>query len=144
MLYLDTSAVLKLYLEEEGTPEVIDLVAAQSEPLPVWFLTEVEFTNAVRFKVFTTELKASEVEDLLARYHEHKVKGRFFTPAFDPVILQELSLRMTTRTPRLGCRALDILHVAAARLCEADLFVTADKRQAKLAEAEGLAVRIVG
>jgi predicted nucleic acid-binding protein len=144
MLYLDTSAVLKLYLEEEGTPEVVDLVAGQSEPLPVWFLTEVEFTNAVRFKVFTAELKESEVEDLLARYHEHKAEGRFFTPALDPVILQELSLRMTSRTPRLGCRALDLLHVAAARLCEADLFVTSDECQSKLAEAEGLTVRLVG
>jgi len=60
------------------------------------------------------------------------------------VILQELSLRMTTRTPRLGCRSLDTLHVAAARLCQADLLVTAHERQSKLAEAEGLAVRIVG
>jgi hypothetical protein len=50
---------------------------------------------------------------------------------------------MTARTPVIGCRALDILHVAAARLCDATLFVTADQRQATLAEAEGRAVKLI-
>ena len=36
-----------------------------------------------------------------------------------------------------------ILHVAAARLSGADNFVTADKRQAALAEAEGSAVTLI-
>jgi predicted nucleic acid-binding protein len=50
---------------------------------------------------------------------------------------------MTVRTPIIGCRALDILHVAAARLCDATVFVTADKRQAALAEVEGRQVRLI-
>jgi antitoxin (DNA-binding transcriptional repressor) of toxin-antitoxin stability system len=35
------------------------------------------------------------------------------------------------------------LHVAAARLCDASVFVTADKRQAALAEVEGRAVKLL-
>lgn len=50
---------------------------------------------------------------------------------------------MTERTPILGCRSLDILHVAAARLLEAERFITADKRQAALAEGERLTVDLV-
>ena len=64
-------------------------------------------------------------------------------PHLDPVALHELSLQMSVRTPAVGCRALDILHVPAARLCDAALFVTAEKRQAALAEAEGRDVRLV-
>jgi hypothetical protein len=50
---------------------------------------------------------------------------------------------MTEKTATLGCRALDILHVAAARLCGAALFITADGRQAALAKAEDREVRLV-
>lgn len=143
MLYLDTSAFLKLYLQEDGTADVHGLVAAQDDPLPIWYLTEIEFTNALRFKVFARELTAAAVGDLVARFGDHKARGVFFSPVLSPILLQDLSLRMSLRTPKLGCRALDILHVAAARLCGAGTFVTADRRQAALAEAEGFTIRLV-
>jgi len=41
-------------------------------------------------------------------------------------------------TATLGCRSLDILHVAAALALEADAFHTFDRRQQRLARAEGL------
>lgn len=122
MIYLDTSAFIKLYLLEDGSVEVHDLVVSQAEPLPVWHCLELEFLNELRFKVFL---------------------GQYFAPHLDPIALHELCLQMSLRTPGTGCRALDILHVAAARLCESTLFVTADKRQATLAEVEGRAVRLI-
>ena len=143
MLYLDTSAFIKLYLHETGSDEVHELVSSQPDPLPVWYLTEIEFHNAVRFKVFLAEMKKAEAEQIIDLYLDRKGKGQYFSPALDPVLLQELSLRMTLRTLRLGCRALDILHVAAARLCDSSLFVTADARQSQLAEGEGLAARLI-
>jgi predicted nucleic acid-binding protein len=143
MLYLDTSAFIKLYLREAGSEEVHRLVASKADPLPVWYLTEVEFANAVRFKVFLAEMKPGEAEGIVRRYLDRKAAGQYFAPALDLAALQDLSLRMTGRTPRIGCRALDILHVAAARLCEAHLFVTADKLQSLLAQAEGLAAHLV-
>ena len=39
-----------------------------------------------------------------------------------------------------GARTLDTLHVAAARVLEADQFVTSDQRQILLARQVGLAV----
>jgi predicted nucleic acid-binding protein len=143
MIYLDTSAFIKLYLAEDGSEEVHGLVVAQREPLPVWSLLELELLNALRFKVFLEELKADDVERVISLYFERKRSGQYFAPNLDPIALHELSLQMTTRTPVLGCRALDILHVAAARLCDAGLFITADKRQAALAEAEGRVARLV-
>lgn len=46
-------------------------------------------------------------------------------------------------TRELLCRTLDILHVAAAESCGADLFVTGNKRQFKLAGAVGLPAVLV-
>jgi len=143
MIYLDTSAFIKLYLCEEGTDEVHGIVVAQSGPLPVWHFLELEFLNALRFKVFVAEMNPEDAEGLISLFFERKRSGQYFAPYLDPIALQELSVQMTTRTPAIGCRALDILHVAAARLCDASLFVTADKRQAALAVAEGRAVRLV-
>jgi hypothetical protein len=80
---------------------------------------------------------------LISLYLDRKSSGQYFAPHLDPIALQELSLQMTVRTPILGCRALDILHVAAARLCEVTAFITADKRQAALAEVEGRVVKLV-
>ena len=50
---------------------------------------------------------------------------------------RELSRR---HGPRLGCRALDALHVASALALAADGFYTFDGDQAKLARAAGLTV----
>ena len=143
MIYLDTSAFIKLYLREDGSAEVHGVVVAQQEPLPVWHFMELEFHNALRFKVFLDEMRIDEVEHIISLYLDRKRSGQYFAPHLDPIALHELSLQMTARTPSLGCRALDILHVAAARLCDARVFVTADKRQAALAEIEGRAVTLV-
>jgi predicted nucleic acid-binding protein len=144
MIYLDTSAFIKLYLQEDGTAEVHRLVVGQQEPLPVWSLMELEFLNTLRFKVFFAEMKLDEVERVISLYMERKRSGQYFAPLLDPIALHELCLRLTSKTPTTGCRSLDILHVAAARLCNATLFVTADKRQAALAAAEGGGVELVG
>jgi len=143
MIYLDTSAFIKLYLHENGSAEVHGLVVAQAEPLPVWHFLELEFLNALRFKVFLAEMSPDDVERVISLYLDRKRSGQYFAPHLDPIALHELSLQMTVRTPIVGCRALDILHVAAARLCDATVFVTADKRQAALAEVEGRVVKLI-
>jgi len=143
MIYLDTSAFIKLYLHENGSAEVHGLVVAQAEPLPVWHFLELEFLNALRFKVFLAEMSPDDVERVISLYLDRKRSGQYFAPHLDPIALHELSLQMTVRTPIIGCRALDILHVAAARLCDATVFVTADKRQAALAEVEGRVVKLI-
>ena len=47
--------------------------------------------------------------------------------------------KLSSLTPRFGCRTLDILHVACALQIKPDLFVTFDSRQQQLAEEAGLA-----
>jgi predicted nucleic acid-binding protein len=50
----------------------------------------------------------------------------------------------TAHTERLGARAIDLLHIAAAITLESDVFFTTDTRQAQLAKAAGLKVVSVG
>ena len=69
--------------------------------------------------------------------------GQYHAPYLDPVALHESAIELTSRTPTTGCRSLDILHIAAARLLEAELFVTGDRRQGALGKSEGLSVKLV-
>ncbi len=144
MIYLDTSSFIKLYLHEEGSIEVHNLVVSQEEPLPVWHFLELEFLNALRFKVLLGEMRRDDLNRIVSLYLDRKRGGQYFAPNLDPVALHALSLQMSERTETIGCRVLDILHVAAARLYGAALFVTVDKRQAALCEAEGRPVRLIG
>ena len=143
MIYLDTSAFIKLYLKEEGSAAVHQAVVSQQYPLPVWSVLELEVYNALRFKVFLEELTAEDVDRLLETYAARKRSGQYHTPYLDPVALHGSALDLTSRTPTIGCRSLDILHVAAALLLEVDLFLTGDRRQADLGEEAGLAVRLI-
>ena len=142
ILYLDTSAFIKLYIRESGSAEVNEMIAANSEPLVIWDLHRIEFYNALRLKVFRDEL-TSEDADLLIRYFQTRNKeGIYYTPKLDRKDHVEQCLEFTAFSMGIGCRSLDIMHVAAARLFEADRFVTFDERQAVLATKAGLSVSV--
>jgi|GEM_PF-4705927 len=89
---------------------------------------ELEFFNALRFKLLLNEMSPDDVERVISLYLDRKRNGQYFAPHLDPIALHELSLQMTVRTASTGCRALDIL---------------ADKRQAALAGVEGRVVTLV-
>jgi len=65
MIYLDTSALIKLHLFEEGSEEVSRLVTGQDGPVPVWELLEMDLSNALRLKVFRKEITLKNTEDQL-------------------------------------------------------------------------------
>lgn len=54
--------------------------------------------------------------------------------------VEELAMAAMVATP---LRAMDALHIASAQVARAQLFVTADRRQARAAEAAGLKTELV-
>ncbi len=144
MIYLDTSALVKLYLLEAGSNAVQELIAAQHDPLPVWELQEMELTNALRLKVFWGEISETDAEHQLALFEQRKQKGHYYFPDLDRAALFTTFQRLSAHTVRLGCRTLDIMHVACACQLAPDLFVSFDDRQRQLAELAGLRVHEIG
>jgi predicted nucleic acid-binding protein len=138
MLYLDTSALLKLYIREQGSDQVQALVAAQDLPLPIWEIQEMELINALRLKVFWREITAAQANTQIDHFAARRRRGLYVFPALDRSALMESFRQLSAETPRLGCRTLDILHVACALQLKADTFVTFDTRQRALAEHAGL------
>jgi predicted nucleic acid-binding protein len=140
MLYLDTSAFLKLYAREEGSEWVQSKISSQSDPLPVWDILEMEFHNALRLKVFWKEWDENALARQEELFQQRKTRGLYFVPEISrSELLAEFRL-LSAYTPGLGCRTMDILHVACAQLLRPDEFITFDDRQKKLAQISGLNV----
>ena len=140
MIYLDTSAFIKLYIREEHSEAVNKMVIRQDEPLPVWFLHTLEMRNAFNLKLFRKELMQADVDNLTKLFHDRLQSGIYAAPRLEIGDLAATAIPFTSHTRRLGCRSLDILHVAAAKLIGARRFVTFDDRQRSLAETVGLKV----
>lgn len=140
MIYLDTSAFVKLYIRESGSEEIQALVTAQHDPLPVSELQEMELTNALNLKVFWGDISAADADRLLLLFSQRRDRGLYHFPDLDRPAIMSNFRRLSHLTRSTGCRSLDILHVATALQLAPDLFVTFDERQATLAVQAGLNV----
>lgn len=138
MIYLDTSALFKLYLSEDGTSEVQQLIASQSEPISIWELLEAELLNTFKLKLFWGEITDAESSGLERQLETHKQQGIFHRTSIDWQYLMNTFIRLTATTTDIGCRAMDIFHVAFALQIGASSFASFDRHQRALTEKEGL------
>jgi predicted nucleic acid-binding protein len=138
VIYLDTSALVKLYVLEAGSEFVQSCLSEQDDPLPVWELQEAELANALHLKVFRNEWTDAEAELQIEHFHSRKQRGLYVFPEIDRVELIREFHRLSRETPRTGCRTMDIFHVACALQIPSCRFLTFDGRQGKLARMAGL------
>jgi predicted nucleic acid-binding protein len=141
MLCSDTSFLFSLYRKDAHTAAAVAYLSAAAEPLLLSGLNEYEFGNALRFAEFRGLLTAGEAARRLKAFVEDRQAGRWQysrIPLED--ILAEASEISGRYTVTGGHRALDILHVAHARLAAPKRFLSFDDNQRKLAKTAGLAV----
>jgi len=140
VIYLDTSAFIKLYFLEEGSEFVQRCVTDQDEPLPVWEIQEVELVNACRLKAFWGDITAAQADRQIGLFEQRLRRGQYYVPEVDRSALMSDFRTLSRQTPRLGCRTMDILHVAYALQLLPKLFISFDDRQRALAAHAGLSV----
>ncbi len=140
MIYLDTSAFLKLYFREAGSELVQQFVLSQDDPLPLWDLLQAEITNAFHLKVFWRDITRSQAAELLDRFDDRVRRGQYFVADIDRGELLRTFRKLSVQTAELGCRTMDILHVACAQQLAPKCFISFDDRQRTLAAAVGLNV----
>ncbi len=139
-LYLDTGALVKLYLVEPGT-EFVQNKAEMAECLPLNPLQELELRNALLAAHGRGWIDKDALSGTLENLEEDIREGYLARESPDWSLLWKRAGVLAKRhTPELLCRTLDILHVAAAEVSEADEVVTGDQRQLKLCQAIGFPV----
>ncbi len=137
MTYLDTGCFVKLYYPEPDSAKVVALI--QGKALGHTPLHELEFMNALQLKVFLKTATAAQVIAARALVEVDLKAGVLVSPSgeWKDVFAEAVKLA-EQHTGTIGCRSLDILHCAAARVLAASEFISTDARQKKLAVAMGL------
>ena len=136
--YADTSFLVSLYTPDANSVQAATQMNRIKLPILLTTFGDLELTNALHLRLFRKELDSSEIKAAYAAFQNDVESGVFSLKSL-PAALHERAKRMARRrTPRLGTRTLDILHVGAALLLGADTFYTFDHNQSKLAKAEGL------
>ncbi len=138
-VYLDTSALLTLYIAEKGTERVIEAAEGAADGrIVILVLTPLEARSAIRRREREGDIAAADVNRVL-RQIEDDCSTLFLTqPLSSPVI--EEAARLIDRHP---LRAYDALQLAGCLVvCEGMpepvTFVCADARLREAATNEGL------
>ena len=137
-VYPDSSFLFSHYLTDHHSEEV-DRRLLQHPKVLVTPLHKAELANAIFQWVFRGIISLSQAELAYADF-EKDCSGGLWSVTQQPTKTFDLCIDLVRRQAALlGVRTLDTLHVAAALELKADAFWTFDQRQARLAEAEGLA-----
>ena len=139
--YLDTSALVKLYVREPGSEAMIRLASPSARhTLAMLSLTRVEFRAAVRLRERTGDIPSESAQALIARMELH-LPGLYLVQPVTEAVIEEAA----TLLDRYPLRAYDAVQLAGclslrSRLSEPPTFACADRQLMRAAEQEGLAV----
>ncbi len=137
--YFDTGMALKLVVEEPLSARTRAFVAKRRIPVPFSRLMEVEIENTLHALRYRNVITARQLAGARSMVGELTARGRFYCIdlPLDQIARETLSLAPWI-TAKTGCRTLDLMHVATAKLMRAAAFVSTDKRQLKAARLCGL------
>jgi len=136
LIYLDTSALIKRFVEETGSNKVEDLVVERA-PASTATLAYVEVYSGLSRKQRDGELSADQFDEIRIQFEED-------WPSYVRVHLRDEVLHLARDlVGRHPLRALDAVHVASALhlqslLGSAVTFVAADRRLLDAAGTEGM------
>lgn len=140
--YFDSGVVVKLYVAELTSPEAIRIVASYATPYALTYWQELEVKNAIRLKCFRNEIAEAEMVQSLAAFEQDIATGRWERPVYSTFAVEQKAHELSAiHSVMIGCRTLDIIHIAAAIVLGASDFVSFDARQAALGTQAGLTVK---
>jgi predicted nucleic acid-binding protein len=140
LYYLETSALVKLYVREPGTERLLKLVSrTNNHRFAVLTLSRVEFHSAIRRREREGDIDPPLALRLLRRFGEH-MEMKFLKQVINDALL-DLAASLVDRHP---LRAYDAVQLAGCLTLRASsgkddpTFVSSDQRLIDVAGAEGL------
>lgn len=140
-VYVDPSALARLYIHQEGSREMIAWRVKVRGPVTVTHHGRTEIINAICRAAFLSQIDQEGLAEALADFDSDFTSGHLRQAD----ILWRAALNRAMElsqeyTPKLGTRSPDVLHVACALELKLTHFLTFDLRQRKLAETVNLKV----
>lgn len=148
----DTSFIVKLLTPEPGAGAAVDLYRRLGRPrLPYTQIHRMEVESAISQKAFNARRQGGrritvfrEKETAMDRLNRWLQVALLVETEVEWDVCFEHALRtLPDHSEKLGCRTIDLVHVAIAGWLRVDRFITCDERQAKAARAEGLKTELV-
>jgi predicted nucleic acid-binding protein len=138
--YADTSFLVSLYVLDANSALAARHMKQAMLPILLTSFCELELTNALSRRLFRRELRASKIKAAHALIRKDLSEGVLLLKPLPDGLFDSAMHMARRRTPQLGTRTLDIIHVASALKLQADTFYTFDRNQEKLARDEGLII----
>ncbi len=140
-LYVDPSALLKLYLKEPESRAMTEWRKKIGDPLLVTHHGRVELTNGIGLAAYRGIITDKTHDAAIAALDDDFAQGRYRQgDLLWRATLKRAGELSRKHTRSIGCRSLDILHVASALELEFKHFATFDARQQRLARAASLKI----
>ena len=142
MVFFDTGVVLKLVVQEPLSERVLRTVERNRWTVPLTRLIDLEMENALQALFYRKAITGEQLEGAREMVSELISAGLFrrVELSLDDAAAEAFSLAAIV-TPKTGCRTLDLLQVASAKLLRATTFVSTDARQNKAARFLGMKVK---
>jgi uncharacterized protein len=142
LYYLETSALVKLYVRESGTERLLQLVRGPSaNRFAVLSLSQIEFRSAVRRREREGDIDKGIADLVIDRFQQH-LETRFLRQSLAESILDSAC----ELVERYALRAFDAVHLAACMALkttsgsEITTFVCSDRQLLQAAKSERLPV----
>ena len=141
LYYLDTSALVKLYVRESGTERLLRLAArSNNHRFAVLALARVEMHSAIRRRQRDGDIDGLGADRLLTQFEQH-LESRFIKQVLNDSLID----LATSFVNRHALRAYDAVQLAGCLMLKENSasdepsFVCSDQRLLQAAESEGLA-----
>jgi predicted nucleic acid-binding protein len=141
--YWDTSALLKLYVDETDSSEFWELLLASNEGVWTSTIARTEMFCTLRRKQQLGELQAGGAAALYERFCKDVDKGRLALIGLTEDVHREaerMGPLLSERKPPLLVRSLDLIHLATALAAKSRDLVATDVRLRDVASVAGLRV----
>lgn len=138
IVYFDTSALAKWYLNEELSDEV-ERYIQEHGPVAISDLTAVEMRSLLSRRRREREIDIKTETRAFAVFEEDVRRGFLIRNPL-PATLAAGAVNLIASFPDLPLRALDAMHLVAAQEIGAGVLATSDRVMAEAAEALGLTV----
>jgi uncharacterized protein len=142
VVYIDSSALAKWYLNEPGSAEFVDFIRSQQLAM-ISRLTVVEVRSLLARRRRAGDISAEYHQDAVGTF-ETDVRRGFLQvePLFDNQAI--IAADFIDRLVDQPLRTLDALHLAVAHTIGVRLIATADRALARAAQALGFAIVTFG
>lgn len=137
--FLDTSSLIKLYHQEEGSDSITKAISNDVEEIFLSELAVLEFRSAIWKKIREKEIEETAAMEVMSCFHSDHDNFQWILLESDTV---ESAAHLLMKYGKNGLRTLDSLQLAAALTLKDEecIFLTSDKLLRSLFEEEKLRV----